>query len=72
MTISPITFVTAAPVTVVEKLERVKRRPKSAKKSESESLASGSGSEPTYAATSPEEFASDETRSALLNIRLGG
>ncbi len=72
MTISPVTFVNAPPIVEVRKVERVKRRPHSANKSESESSAPESTRAPTYAATSPEEFASDETRAALLNIRLGG
>ena len=72
MTISPVTFINAAPVSAIEKVERINRRPNSAKKRESGSLASEASEEATYAATSPQEFASDETRTALLNIRLGG
>ncbi len=72
MTISPVTFVTAAPFAGIEKVERVKRRPKSAKKSGSESASWEAAREPMHAATSPEQFASDDTRNALLNIRLGG
>ncbi len=72
MTISPVTLVSAAPIVAVRKVERVKRRPNSASKREAESSSPEANVEPTYAATSPEEFASDETRAALLNIRLGG
>ncbi len=72
MTISPVTFVNAPPIVAIRKVERVKRRPNSMNESGSESSAPEVPGERTYAATSPEEFASDETRAALLNIRLGG
>jgi hypothetical protein len=72
MTISPVTFVASAPIVAVQKVERVKRRPKSAADDEVESVSSESSPEPMYAASSAEEFASDATRDALLNIRLGG
>jgi len=72
MTISPVTFVASAPIVAVQKVERVKRRPKSAVDSEIEAVASDSGAAPMYAASSAEDFASDATRDALLNIRLGG
>jgi len=72
MTISPIGFVTAAPIAAIQRVDRVKRRPKSSTKDEEQSAGSESSSQPMYAATTPEEIASDETRNALLNIRLGG
>jgi hypothetical protein len=72
MTISPVTFVASAPIKAIERVERVKRRAKSQVTREVEGAEADFASEPMFAAVSPEELATDSTRDALLNIRLGG
>jgi len=72
MTISPVTLITSAPVRAIERVERVKRRARSKLDSEEAVGAVDAAPEPMFAAVSAEELASDNTRDALLNIRLGG
>jgi len=72
MTISPVTFVASAPIKAVDRVGRVKRRAKSASDNERQDGASVPAAEPMHAAASAEDLASDNTRDALLNIRLGG
>jgi hypothetical protein len=72
MTISPVSFVASPPIRAIERVERVKRRAKSKWDDEETEILSESRAEPMFAASSPEEVASDATRDGLLKIRLGG
>ncbi len=72
MSISPVTFVAAAPIRAIERVERVKRRAKSALDDEEQGVAADTLRAPTFAAASAEQLASDATREGLLSIRLGG
>ena len=73
MAISPINFFMSAPVKSVAAVERVKRRTKAETKAIADSVGVSSAYfNPTRAAQSPEERASDSTQEALQNIRLGG
>ena len=72
MTISPVTFAYAPPITPVERVGPVRRRPKSRQRLEEAAEAASPEAEPVYAAQSAEDRVSDEARDTLLHMRLGG
>ena len=72
MALPPIGFLTAAPIRAAQAVERGRRRSKAEIKEDEAMNAVVQQFEPTYAATTPEEFASDATREALQKIKFGG
>ena len=74
MTVSPVSFATspAAPVSAVAPADRVKRRSKAEAKAVEQESSGSVGLQAMPPAHYAEELASDSTREALLNIRLGG
>jgi hypothetical protein len=72
MTISPITFAYAPPITPIERVSRVRRRPKSQQRVEESADGAAPDAEPVYAAQSAEERLTDEARDTLIGMRLGG
>jgi len=72
MTISPVTFAYAPPITPVERIGPVRRRPKSRQRLDESAPAAPPEAEPVYAAQSAEERVSTEARDTLIGMRLGG
>lgn len=73
MAISPVNFVTAPPIEAIAKSERIRRNEKSSRKFKANASPGGLVRLPEMPALiTPEELASDETRAALQNLKLGG
>ncbi len=70
--IDPVSFATAPAVTAVQKVERVRRRPGRSARRAGAPDEQGAQTFPIQAALTAEELASDETRVALMTMRLGG
>ncbi len=73
MAVPPVSFVTAPPIEAIAAPERIRRNEKSSRKFKANAPTSGPLSLPIMdAVVMPEELASDETRAALQNLKLGG
>ena len=73
MAVSPVNFVLARPIEAIAKSERIRRHEKSSKKFKANASSGGVHRLPEMPALiTPEELASDETRAALQNLKLGG